>query len=178
MLIRLIAVLFLVASLPALAADASLPPLTPEDKPLVMAFDDAQTTSKCIGNPATPMCAIDTMQACWLRGDHHLCRIGLNLDHEPRYGGGAPHPEDIYVYRVVKRKVLTKKTLPWKPEEVLERPGLLAPQEGDMEVDIWEVRCTKVIPPEGCDHNNYASVSGFIVRREGDRWTVLQWFDQ
>jgi hypothetical protein len=130
-----------------------------------------------VGNPATPMCAIETMFACWNRGDHHLCRIGLNLDHEPNYGGGAPHPDDVYLYRVVKRQILTKKTLPWKPEDVLERPGLKAPEAGDMRVDIWMVRCTKEITPAACENNKYASTSAFIVRREGDRWTVLQWFD-
>lgn len=177
MLVRLIAALFFLATLPALADDAPLPPLTPKAKPLVMAADDAMTTSQCVGKPETPLCAVETMLACWERGDHHLCRIGLNLDHEPRYGGGAPHPEDIYLYRVVKREILTKKTLPWKPDEVLERPGIVSPQEGDMRIDVWLVRCTKEISPEACDHYKYAATSAFIVRHEGDRWSVLQWFD-
>jgi hypothetical protein len=174
---RTIAVLLLLAAVPAFAADPDLPPLTSKDKPLVMAFDEARTTSQCVGKPATPMCAIETMFACWNRGDHHLCRIGLNLDHEPNYGGGAPHPDDVYLYRVVKRQILTKKTLPWKPEDVLERPGLKAPEAGDMRVDIWMVRCNKEISPAACENDKYASTSAFIVRREGDRWTVLQWFD-
>jgi len=162
---------------PAFADDVPLPEITPKDKPLVMQFDPAKTSSQCVGDPKTPLCAIETMMACWERGDHHLCRIGLNLDHEPRYGGGLPHPEDIYLYRVLKSSILTKKTLPWGPVDVLERPGLKAPEAGDLRIDIWMVRCTNEISPKGCDNYKYAGKGAYIVRREGDRWTVLQWFD-
>ena len=161
---------------PALADDVPLPDVTPKDRPMVMTFQDADSSSKCVGNPETPLCAIETMMACWQRGDHHLCRIGLNLDHEPRYGGGAPHPDDVFLYWVAKRAVLTKKTLPWDPLDVLERPGLTAPQVGDMRIDIADVRCTKKVSPETCDYKN-KSTAAFILRQEGNRWTVLQWSD-
>ncbi len=86
-------------------------------------------------------------------------------------------PKTFTSIEFIKREVLTKKTLPWEPFEVLERPGLMAPQEGDVRIDIWMVRCTKEISPEGCDHYKYAGNGAYIVRREGDRWSVMQWSD-
>ena len=48
----------------------------PPDTWRILGPDEKDTTSTCIGEPAkTPTCAVETMMACWLRGDASLCRI-------------------------------------------------------------------------------------------------------
>ncbi len=44
--------------------------------------DDQDTTSKCIGKPKTPICAVETVLACFVRGDNSLCR-GATIDERP-----------------------------------------------------------------------------------------------
>lgn len=39
----------------------------------VITADDATTTSRCIGNPTTPACAIETHLACFVRRQQELC---------------------------------------------------------------------------------------------------------
>ena len=43
----------------------------------VLDFKDAGSTSRCIGKPSTPLCAVETMEACITRAKWGLCeRIG------------------------------------------------------------------------------------------------------
>lgn len=82
--------LMLIAS-PALA-QADDPMLPQPDPPGVwrkLTLDDATTTSKCIGNPVTPVCAVETYWACFLRRQPELCdmvQAGVRplLNREPR----------------------------------------------------------------------------------------------
>jgi hypothetical protein len=39
----------------------------------ILGPDDKDTTSKCIGKPKTPICAVETFLACFVRDDESLC---------------------------------------------------------------------------------------------------------
>ena len=38
-----------------------------------IAFDDALTTARCVGDPRTPVCAVETVYGCFVRGGE-MCR--------------------------------------------------------------------------------------------------------
>jgi hypothetical protein len=62
----------------------------------IMTQSDATSASRCIGDPKTPLCAVETYEACLLRHDSHLCR---------RVRGSEP----IYVPELTPRKGPTEK---------------------------------------------------------------------
>lgn len=157
------------------AADVPLPPITPKGQFLVMTKDDATSTSKCIGNPVTPMCAVETVLACNVRGIDELCRIGMGLKTYPKYNFGPSLPE---IYRVVRREILTDRRFPWRPDKDLdERPGEISLQAGDIRIDLFEKDCWHdTISPTACTTDpDIPSRVAFIVRRQGDRWAVIDW---
>ena len=49
----------------------------------LMTRDDTTSTSKCIGNPVTPLCAIETHLACWARDNKELCEIAFGRKSGP-----------------------------------------------------------------------------------------------
>lgn len=64
--------------------DPDLPPLGPPGGWRIVGQTDEGSTENCAGTPRTPLCAIDSMRACWLRGNINLCNAVLiePLDHE------------------------------------------------------------------------------------------------
>ena len=55
-------------------------PASPAAKPKparwrVMTMEDATSTSRCIGDPRTPLCAVETHTACFIRRQVRLCTI-------------------------------------------------------------------------------------------------------
>lgn len=76
----LVAVCFLAAALPAYAGeDVPLPPLTPKGKQLFMTRESSTSSSECVGSPVTPMCAVETLLACFVRGDDSLCQTAMGV---------------------------------------------------------------------------------------------------
>jgi hypothetical protein len=162
---RLIFAVFLAAAaLPALADDVPLPELTPKGQYLVMTQDDATSTSKCIGDPKTPMCAVETLMACYQRGDENLCRVS-GLEPQPALGG-------ITIYRVVRREVLTDRHFPWTPvRDPKGRPGEIRMRAGDIRIDIITKHCRNDVSQRVCDVH-WTFPEAYIVRQQDDRWKV------
>ena len=64
-------------SAPDANADVLAPP-TAKPKPArwrIMTMEDATSTSRCIGDPRTPLCAVETLMACFIRRQVRLCTI-------------------------------------------------------------------------------------------------------
>ena len=79
---------------------APLADVPPPDKIRFVGPDDA--TSKCIGNPKTPLCAMETFFACSARQDMDLCRkVGVT---------DFSYPSKKYTtyFRVLTARVLTQ----------------------------------------------------------------------
>jgi hypothetical protein len=67
------------------------------------------TTSKCIGSAKTPLCAMDTALACYVRGQAELCKIADDYGNEQEPGTfeqdrqtAAQNPE--FKYRIIAAK--------------------------------------------------------------------------
>lgn len=70
--------------------------------------DRADASSRCIGDPATPVCAVETLLACRVRGEARLCAtVGLDLAlleaaaEGLRDGGAGPDPMTVMAARAV-----------------------------------------------------------------------------
>ncbi|MEO5337646.1 MAG: hypothetical protein H7841_12235, partial [Magnetospirillum sp. WYHS-4] len=61
----------------------------PPDKWHVVSWDPAITTSRCIGNPVTPRCALETFFACSVRLELALCRLVLPENEDFQLAGRA-----------------------------------------------------------------------------------------
>lgn len=154
-------------------------------------------SSDCIGDPKSPLCAIETMETCFKGGPRTLCRrVGILL--------GDRHPEaspdyfrlKYHRYRVIGRGVIqqtdirtAQKALEKLPEWVEKLPVKL----GDLAVLMKWQGCK---PNDQCvmetinDHSkpygvgcrtfDYCSdvnfLSRYILRRHGDEWRVLGFF--
>jgi hypothetical protein len=169
---RLLVAAFLsAAALPALADDVPLPDLTPKGQYLVMTQDDATSTSKCIGDPKTPLCAVETVRACYIRGKADLCRIGTGVEGYDQVNGIKLDNE---IYRVKRAEVLSDRRFPWNPKQDPRRNGDINMQAGDIRIDIADKWCSKEIPPDGCGRN-WMFPTAYIVRKVRDHWSVTVW---
>jgi hypothetical protein len=168
----IIAVLLAAAALPALADDVPLPDLTPKSQYLVMTQDDATSTSKCIGDPKTPMCAVETRLACFLRSRPDLCQIAMGLDHDPGFGRYGHDPGTLY--RIVRRESLTDRRFPWRPTHNLpSRAGEISLRAGDIRIDVVEIYCFGEVSTAGCERSGPTIT--YIIRRQVNRWAVIDW---
>ena len=177
MFARMILAMLIFAALPASAEeDVPLPALTPAGEYRIMTRDDATSTSTCIGNPVTPMCAVETVMACFERSNDELCRIGQGLDQTPGVVSGM-EKYGFLLYRVVRREVVTDRRFPWPPRrDLLDRPGEPSVQAGDVRIDTIEKPCSSISTPETCG-STWGDRRTFIIRRENSHWSVIIWGD-
>lgn len=85
-------------------------PTTPDySKLYYMGYNNATSSSPCIGNPVTPECAVETYEACINRWDQKLCDM---------MGYTLPEPKASYdkrvsqIYKFVSKRILTKDDIP------------------------------------------------------------------
>lgn len=148
----------------ACTADPVLPPLTQPGQWRYIADDDSLTTSRCIGSPATPLCATETLLACFQRGRMDLCRLvddGTGIYAE---AFSSPAPGGRYLaYRIVAAKRLGY------GEELPDAPGA-RPGDVVLMVDQRDGVIGQDAPATG------APVQRFILRHQADgRWKAIQW---
>ena len=76
----------------------------PEGVWRIITQDDKTGTSDCIGEPVSPVCAIDTVRACYERKQYELCLMAWGEDPSKKqddYFQGKPSPGDYVKYRIV-----------------------------------------------------------------------------
>jgi hypothetical protein len=70
------AALMLCSAVSALAEDMpELPPLAQPGQWLYVTQEDRTSSSQCVGQPGTPLCAVETLLACFQRDRQDLCRM-------------------------------------------------------------------------------------------------------
>lgn len=162
----LMALLALVGT--AEAADPDLPPLDPPGHWRKLTRDDKTTTSRCIGRPVTPLCAIETLHACFVRNDKDLCRIANGYE-PPDFGVTVEFNETVR-YRVVsawrlRPQNVQPQNLGWDAKGTREI--------GDIELGVTEIRCTPRCAGEPTRTSIYTlrQFSNFwrVVRIDGER---------
>ncbi len=140
-------------------------PLTNARNDWWMIGEDAKTTtSKCIGNPKTPLCAAETVEACRIRRDKRLCRIGAGpltifLPDDPVI---PPYEK----YRINSARRLTKKNTPsWETR----KNGFGFRHVGDIEIEFDTWYCDA---KGGCGDHAPKHYATYLIRRTGSRWSV------
>ena len=161
----LILAMVLIGGRGALAAEPSdLPPIDPPNHWHVLTQDDASSDSKCIGNPVTPLCAVETSLACFIRHDDELCRVGTGSMELPGLSGGVRQPVHTIRYRIVSSLIVTENN---RQKVAIDR---MQPDIGDValqlkDVDCYSGRCQEPVGPPRT----------YLVRRGATGWYAADW---
>jgi hypothetical protein len=142
------------------------------DKPghwRVMGQDDEHSTSRCIGKPDTPLCAIETIIACFVRTNNDLCRVGQGPYLEDFRIKGSPQLAWTQRYRVVRVKRITRdhqrhSYLGRQPPPVLKGDLIVTIQDND----CYDGKCEPVL---GYPLNYHK----YLVRKDDGPWHVVIW---
>lgn len=150
---RLILTLALFAAVPAVAADETLPAADPPGLWRYITHEEDNTTSRCIGRPQTPLCAAETLLACFLRGRAELCRLVDDDSEQYRDAFVTPaNPDSYLAYRVLAARR--------KANAVV------------ITVDQREGTLGQPAPPTG------TPAATIVLKRKNDgSWTVIDWGD-
>ena len=123
------------------------------------------STSRCIGQLVTALCAVETFTACRLRHDDDLCELAWGEPSARRGLKSPPFESEIALYRVLSvHKVEAPGYDPgWRPEPPLEA--------GDIILGVLHMSCLS--PAEsGC--SSYVRPVSYAVRRFGpERWLII-----
>lgn len=142
-----------------LALGATWPALADEkfDPRQVRVITPTTATSICIGDPKTPICAVETLLACWARKKMKLCER-VDVSYMPP---GPPLAKSQY--RLISIRILTEADMTpelahtnwWKPgyaDVVIQKP--------DFHLDV----CDR----DGCK-------SSYSIRPTSKGWQVVDW---
>jgi hypothetical protein len=130
----------------------------------VITAEEATTTSKCIGDPKTPLCAVETFIACFARHDGDLCqRVGIpGGDFDARTDASA----EVVKYVPLDVRPVNPKDFP------AEVQGAAWVQPGNVEVVILnKTWVSPVLCPEPCEGERFY----YFVRPVGAEWHVVSW---
>lgn len=160
----------------AQARDPDLP--RPDPKGVWRYVWDGHSTSTCLGNPKTPVCAIETIIVCRYRSDRKLCltadypaagddrlglmplRLPMNLTIHLRFRVGGS----------VRLRSVDIKPLPDSP---LYRAGRQE-HAGDLAVEIVNEECwTQHKEERRCQHYAGRETWVWVVRQVGERWAII-----
>ena len=147
-----------------------LPPLTPKNRPRIMTMMDATSTSDCIGRPVTPLCAVETEMACFLRNDDSLCEV-VGRD---GFGGGSRRrgPPMIERYLISRSTIVDDRHFPWPPLSDFGQPtGVPSVRAGDVRIDVRRIYCygsDATLCPD-C----YYRAQVYILRKQQGWWRLL-----
>jgi hypothetical protein len=135
---------------------------TPEDWRF-LGWDQTATSSRCIGQPHTPLCAAETLLACFQRGKLDLCRLvddGTNVYASVFATPADPRP--VLTYRVAATRVVRAADTD---------KGTAA--AGDVVLRIEQREALPGDPP------GPAAASQFLLRQRPDgTWKVVTWEDE
>lgn len=125
-------------------------------------------TSGCIGQPTTPVCAVETLLACWVRGQPALCRAVAVSEARAadRIAGPRSSPEAEAQYSIDRASTIRHEdvTDDLKAVEWF-KPGFVL-------VELVRRICPQT--PQRCDDEPWEEMQ-IIVRPEAGRWSVVVW---
>ncbi|MDK9720705.1 MAG: hypothetical protein OEL53_05925 [Rhodospirillales bacterium] len=129
-----------------------------------MTHDDATSTSQCIGDPKTPLCAIETVLACFVREERQLCLSGMGVE-TVRFNFSKARPEYTQRYWVAGVEMVSDKN-----KATYNKVRYLTPQLGDIAIKIhdapcYDQKCYKPVGPPAI----------YLVRKNGDKWMAVDW---
>lgn len=130
----------------------------------LMTQEDSTSTSKCIGNPISPICAFETYLACRVRDNNELCEIANGEK------TGSPTPFKLDKNRIVKTGYRIMAIRQYTPQH------MPAPSRNRIEIKPWDVGVT--LDTANC---TYGKCDGpypdtrvsYLLRQRGDVWFVV-----
>lgn len=151
--------------LPALAQE--LPPLAQPGQWLYVTQDDDTSSSRCIGWPGTPICAVETLLACFQRDRQDLCRmVDDGADQYAQIFSSPADPTKYLAYRVLAALRI---------DAASPRAGQAAQaRDGDvlLTIDQREGRFGQAAQATG------APAGAFLLRRQPEGgWKIVSWGD-
>ena len=165
---------FLVAIMAALAASAGEAPapsrqlsgvFAPDPEGVWRTITQTEATSDCIGEPVTPMCAIDSWIACGTRLEVKLCDIAGG---EPQKGlrfVSTPSPRSYVNYRVVSVRRAEVKDITAVPVYNKKQKRKI----GDLLIGVIEQGC--VGSKEYCVTDGMPTT--YTLRRSRKQWRII-----
>lgn len=152
------------------AADPDLPAPDPPGVWRRLTHDDATSTSRCIGNPVTPLCAVETYLACFFRSRNDYCFLveaGVQTIEMAK-----KRADSWREYRVVYAR------RPSKLDPVEPRTeGPLKPLPGDVLIALHSRRCYGTDGKHHCSIGVEEDPPGvYMLRKQGEIWTNPYFF--
>lgn len=132
-----------------------------------LTWDEKTTTSTCIGKPISPICAVETKEACYLQEKEELCHAAIR-DHQGRTflrggGGGASHAL-YYKYHIpAVRKIKAGETV-----TILDETALPGDYLVDSRYRQCELKSNKCDKPLGLPTTH-------LVRLIDGEWRLIVW---
>ncbi len=148
-----------------------LPPLTPKNHPRIMTMMDATSASDCIGRPVTPLCAVETKMACFLRNDDSLCEVAVGESFN--LSGMIMAPASLR-YRVTKAAIVDDRHFPWPPIDKIFEPDRIIPRVkvGDVRIEVRKQMCFD-FSALNCEKSG--SVIIYVIRKVNRFWQLQGW---
>lgn len=126
------------------------------DPKQVRVITPTSATSKCIGDPKTPICAVENLLACRVRKKQELCDL-VNIHNESLDG----KPTSIS-YRIIKSHVYTKREI---PKDMEDSPWM---KPGYAWVAVKDYNLKQDWCPKGC-------TVGFSLRPSASGWEIADY---
>jgi hypothetical protein len=167
---------FLFGVVDAAPRDVDVPKPDPPGHWRVMHQTNEKSTSKCIGNPSTPLCAVETARACFVRDEPELCRIALKMDNFTWLKLSSRQPRE-YIhekYRVYFSMQIRDGDIPNPEDGDWLGRGFKGKNvmPGDIVIDLDVRSCWRELR---CDPLKHSVTWYYFVRKLTDRWVVVDY---
>lgn len=129
--------------------------------------DDTPNTSRCIGQTTSPVCAVETMLACYRRSTEKFCRKAV-LDTGWTKFNKYPNRSIGYEGFIKYRLLLVETVTVGQPEAV----GGATSQPGDYQIDVQVTDCSYT--RNRCDTDIGPPIH-FLLREVGGDWKIVGW---
>lgn len=152
----------------AQASDSIAPPPDPPGVWRKLTHDPATTTSTCIGNPVTPLCAAETFWACFLRLQPELCDM-VEARVRPHLNVSKP-----LNHRLEYRVAYARRPSPLDPVDRATE-GNMKPLAGDVLIALIRRSCWGPLDDESDCATGQETAPPYIhlLRRQGEFWVYV-----
>jgi hypothetical protein len=165
-LIAVVALCLAVAAEAAEKKSSVIPRPDPPDSWHRLTHWDETSTSKCLGKPTTPLCALDTLLACFLRRTWEICHVAFrSMEADDDFLRGRTSLGGYLEYRVDEARPLRKADIPYHDRDF--RKDV---HRGDLLIRFQRAWCSGF-----CSESSYEPVKLCVYKKSGS-WTSCGWF--
>ena len=132
------------------------------------------TSSECVGDPRTPLCAFDTWNACFLWSEPSLCeKVGLEGQKYREAEIGSSFEGELAFRQITVRPIEARHLA----EIEVGRLATLRPEQEWLHPGYVDMRWTEQVCPYWGDEDcfTYEGEGVLIVKPVGDEWHVSGW---